>query len=502
MASPSRQKPFRAAVILSLLTVLTLAGLASGSDRRSHESKNLRLVGVEPLQGRSAYQPWVEQQGRRWILYVGHHGGAAFNPQTATMENNGTSIVDVTDPQRPRYLVHVPGPSGVGEAGGAQMVRVCKGQHLPRANRDKVYMLRATPSAHEIYDVTVPENPVLVTTVVSGLRDTHKNWWECHTGIGLLVSGVPDWRTTRHLQVFDLSDPLNPVFIRNFGLVGQEPGSTGPVPTSLHGPISLGDRVYMAHGTNANGILQILDRKKLLEGDPAVPAATRFDPTPANLLYPQLGILYMSPTNGVHTGFPIHGMAVPDFAENRLGKVRDIVVISNEAIGNECRENRQMVYIADVTTPDRSQVVANYQVPESSGDFCPPNEATPPSQKRGGRFGTHSSHENMNAPFHAKLMVFAWFNAGVRVADIRDPWTAKEVAFFIPRTNANADVRCSAPDVAPNCPRPIQTNNVEADDRGLIYAVDRANNGLHILQLTGKAAKIGGLPGGSDHDDD
>jgi hypothetical protein len=33
----------------------------------------------------------------------------------------------------------------------------------------------------------------------------------------------------------------------------------------------------------------------------------------------------------------------------------------------------------------------------------------------------------------------------------------------------------------------IQINNVEVDDRGYIYAVDRANTGMHILELTGSA---------------
>jgi hypothetical protein len=36
----------------------------------------------------------------------------------------------------------------------------------------------------------------------------------------------------------------------------------------------------------------------------------------------------------------------------------------------------------------------------------------------------------------------------------------------------------------------IQTNNVEIDHRGYIYLVDRANSGLHIVRLTGAAAKI------------
>jgi hypothetical protein len=40
----------------------------------------------------------------------------------------------------------------------------------------------------------------------------------------------------------------------------------------------------------------------------------------------------------------------------------------------------------------------------------------------------------------------------------------------------------------------IQSNNVETDERGLIYVVDRANTGLHILELTGDARKAAGLP--------
>ena len=38
-----------------------------------------------------------------------------------------------------------------------------------------------------------------------------------------------------------------------------------------------------------------------------------------------------------------------------------------------------------------------------------------------------------------------------------------------------------------HCAKVIQTNNVEVDDRGYIYIVDRANNGMHILELTGPA---------------
>jgi hypothetical protein len=45
-------------------------------------------------------------------------------------------------------------------------------------------------------------------------------------------------------------------------------------------------------------------------------------------------------------------------------------------------------------------------------------------------------------------------------------------------------------DGARSCRVAVQTNNVEADERGLIYVADRANTGLHIVRLTGEAARI------------
>jgi len=46
------------------------------------------------------------------------------------------------------------------------------------------------------------------------------------------------------------------------------------------------------------------------------------------------------------------------------------------------------------------------------------------------------------------------------------------------------------PDGAERCKVAIQTNNLEVDDRGYIYIVDRANTGMHILQVTGAAREI------------
>ena len=68
--------------------------------------------------------------------------------------------------------------------------RVCDGRTLPKGDPAKTYMLRVFGGkAHEIWDVSDPSNPALLTRMESG-RDTHKNWWECDTGVAYLVSGL------------------------------------------------------------------------------------------------------------------------------------------------------------------------------------------------------------------------------------------------------------------------------------------------------------------------
>ena len=469
-----------------VLVPLAAAPASTQTPGRGHgaEAHDMELVGHDDLQGRSAYQPTIHQQSGRVIAYVGHHGGRARNPLTGTDEDNGTSIVDVTDPTKPRYLVHIPGAPGAGEGGGAQMARVCDRQ-------GKTYLLRtlgnSVPnSGHEVWDVTDPAKPQKASTVVSGLTSTHKNWWECATGIAYLVSGdlvkvdplqlgPSGWRTWRMTKIYDLSDPAKPVFVRDFGLAGQQPGSTGPITVAhgVHGPIVLGNRVYFAYGTSGEGTLQIVDRQKLLSGPK--------EPTAANLNYPEISRLYMSPNWGGHTSFPILGVTIGDWAPNTKDRVRDFVFLVSEAIANECRESRHASFVVDITAETRPFSVSTFQVPESKGAFC----------RRGGRFGPHSSSETFAPIFYKKMVFVAYFNAGVRAVDVRDPYAPREAGFYIPATTERTAERC-VQNGTRACKVAIQTNNVEADERGLVYLADRANTGLHIVRLTGEAAKIVG----------
>ena len=135
------------------------------------------------------------------------------------------------------------------------------------------------------------------------------------------------------------------------------------------------------------------------------------------------------------------GMDVPAFekfhtktGDFRSGKPakRDFLLVVNESTQNECHEDYHMMFMVDITDETKPFSVSNFYVPEKSGNFC----------ARGGRFGTHSSHEDMGPIYYKKLVFISWFNAGLRVVDIRDPFTPREVAYYIPAITKNTARRC------------------------------------------------------------
>src|SRR4029077_8895599 len=309
------KKLLNSVVLMVPFMLLALLVWRVGSAPAAEQKNNMELVGFNDLQARSTYQPTVHRYpGDRYIFFGGEHPLAtnpvtgqplpSLNPLTGQNDPDGTSIVDVTDPANPKYLFHI--PVGTTGNGGAQMVRVCDGSTLPIGNT-KVYMLRSfASSAHEIWDVTDPSKPKPVRTVAGGnpvigsLVTTHKSWWECDSGIAYIVGRRSDdtkdgWQpgNEHHIFVFYLGDPENPKptdFLRDWALDGQQPGGVLPPHFTLipqiHGPISTGpskdhtllgnsfnpiaataaslDRVYFAYGIGNNGVMQIVDRNKLL----------------------------------------------------------------------------------------------------------------------------------------------------------------------------------------------------------------------------------------------
>lgn len=494
--------PTLARRLLGAAAVMTLAacgtdpgGQPSAGTADAAEALNMRLVGLHDLQGRSAYQPVVHNYAGRYILFVGQHAGEAVNPVTGVTERNGMSILDVTDPGAPELLVHVP-PSGL-DANGTQHVQVCAGADLPNADPAMTYLVRTNGQlSYELWDVTDPAAPAFLATIAEtgesarressrGTRETHKLQWECASGIGYF-NGTPEgWRVTRVLQAFDLGNPAEPRHIRDFGLVGWEPTAQGPMPANsisgLHQAFAHGDRLYLGYGSGNDGTLQIVDIERFLEGNPN--SDDPMLPTRDNLLYPQIARLDMPRYWGVHTAKPMLDVEVPGHVAD--GAVRDFLIVASESgpASELCRDVFDVVFMVDITQVDKPYPVASYEVPPEPGGFC----------ERGGRFGPHSMEDAFHPNFDRTLTVVSYFNAGVRAVDVRNPFEPIEVGYFVPEVTGNTTEFCVTEDGEETCRQAIQTNNVNIDDRGYIYAVDRANTGLHIVELTGAAREIVGL---------
>ena len=84
---------------------------------------NMKVVGFNDNQGRpSSDDGWIENENGRYILYMTDSGGTMLNPMTRNVEPNGTSLIDVTHPDHPVFLHHIPSTQG-----SSSHVAVCGG---------------------------------------------------------------------------------------------------------------------------------------------------------------------------------------------------------------------------------------------------------------------------------------------------------------------------------------------------------------------------------------
>jgi hypothetical protein len=485
------------------------------TNRDGSNTFNTVWLGHNDLQGRTTYQTTVHTQGNRVIAYAGHFAGTMLNPLTGVVEENGTSIVDVTDPRHPKYLKHL-----IADKGGARMAKLCDGNDLPHGKRNHFYLLRENGAvSQEVWDVTDPSDPTIASTPLTGQDVTHRNWWDCTTGIAYIVAGATKssdagfdgWNTksspNQHLKIFDLSDPANPKFILEFGYPGQNPGSTfimpgttNVVPPGVHGPIVVStfkgqavNRLYMPYGVGSDGIIQINDLTKVL---PPPYGTGHYEnvhkPTDAELLQGQIGVLYMPGGEGGHSTMPLYGIKLQQYQNFTNNNVRDIMAVSSEETDNRCTGSPHLMYLLDITNKiaqggstsaeQHPWPISTVTVDDFSGrpNFC----------SRGTRFGVHSPAENFEDPSYARLLTSAWFDAGIRVTDIRDPYHPQEVAHFIAPVNHFTQASSAVINGVTVSALDVSCDNTDVDNRGIRYCGDRVGGGLDIVGLTGEAAEI------------
>jgi hypothetical protein len=167
--------------------------------------------------------------------------------------------------------------------------------------------------------------------------------------------------------------------------------------------------------------------------------------------------------------------SVPNFHGDALPRTYALVT---DETGGELQDKkpctngvRPKVTMFDITHESHPMPVSSWQVPV--GNFC----------QKGGEFGPHQHAETVNSQlnrFDDKIAWIAYFNAGVRVIDIADPYRIEELGYYIPKINQNSHP------ILPGQPITIAINDVDIDHRGLAYASDRVGTGLFVLEYTGK----------------
>ena len=179
------------------------------------------------------------------------------------------------------------------------------------------------------------------------------------------------------------------------------------------------------------------------------------------------------PFRGPHTVNPIVYTSVPNIGPSALPRTYAFIVDEAAGVNDSapCPNGiRAASYMVDITTENRPMVVSTWQVPV--GNFC----------QKGGRFGPHQSADAVNGKlnrFEDKIAWIAYFNAGVRVVDLSNPFQLQELGYYLPKTNQNSYSMGDGQPVA------IQMNDVDIDHRGLAYASDRVGTGLFVLEYTG-----------------
>jgi hypothetical protein len=147
---------------------------------------------------------------------------------------------------------------------------------------------------------------------------------------------------------------------------------------------------------------------------------------------------------------------------------RNLLVVGDEATVANCAEGLRYIWVFDIREPRNPVSIATMPQPQEA-DYC----------AKGGNFGSHNLHENRPGSFQSSRLVFAtYYNAGVRVFDITNPFRPDEVGYYVPPHPARMmDPRPGRPQVIQNC-------DCYVDTEGFMYLTD-PNAGLHILHYDG-----------------
>ena len=397
---------------------------------------NMKLVSQHTLNGFGGMGEGMSLQlarGGRRVLWLAHESA----PKNFT-------AVDVTDPRKPRVIVQTDLPHGRMRSNSLET----SGDLMAVAYQVSEWGLK--PAGFEMFDISEPERPRSIATFdASGpsSRGCHQLWFVDGKTVHMACSD-PELkpRSLKDDQVYrivDVSNPSRPVAIGRWHLPGTMHGDAAQPPARLPPKFDAGfrahntnvyperpDRCYLGYLDGGMMVLDISDKSR-----PQM--LSRWSNSP--------------PYNGfTHTVLPLFS--------------RGLLVVTDEAIQDDGKDWPKLVWLVDAR--DERNLVSIGTLPVNG---------VKPLLHAGGRCGAHNVHENPPAKGAWRsedYVLGTFFNAGVRVYDVRDPFQPKEVAYFVPPAPQGTHVGA------------VQINDVFVDDRGIVFAVDRHAGGLYALEMS------------------
>ena len=397
--------------------------------------QNMKVLSQHTLNGHGGMGEGMSMQltrdGRR-ILWLAHESA----PKNFT-------AVEVSDPRKPKVVVQTELPHAQMRSNSLETV----GDVMAVAYQVSKPGLK--PAGVELFDISVPEKPRSISFFdASGpaSRGCHVLWFVDGTTVHASCSDPDqtplDPKDDQVYRIIDVSNTSQPVAVGRWHLPGTMRGDDAPPPKRLPKKFDAGfrahntnvyperpDRCYLGYLDGGFMVLDIADRAR-----PKL--VSRWTNSP--------------PYNGfTHTVLPLFG--------------RDLLVVTDESIQDNGADWPKLVWLIDAR--DEKNLVSISTLPVTG---------VKPLLHAGGRCGAHNLHENppSKAAWRSEDYVLGtFFNAGVRVYDVRDPFQPKEVAWYIPPKPEGSS-------------RPTaQINDVFVDDRGIVFAVDRHAGGLYALEM-------------------
>ncbi|MFZ9544159.1 MAG: LVIVD repeat-containing protein, partial [Hylemonella sp.] len=320
---------------------------------------NMTLLSHNELQGFGGMGEGIAIQiaddGRR-ILWLAH--------ESAPKNFTG---VDVTDPRKPRVIVQTELPHMKVRSNSLDVV----GNIMVVANQVKD--LGAKPAGINIYDISKPESPRLISHFdCSGpySRGVHAVWFVDGKTVHM-ASGAPDFqpRDPRDDQIYrivDISDPTRPRETGRWWYPGTREGDAAPPPKRLPPQFDTG---FRAHNTNV--FPQRPDRAYVGYIDGGAIVLDIADPAHIKMVSHWN---HSPPFNGfTHTVLPLFE--------------RKLWIVSDECVQDDGADWPKLVWVVDSRSDENPLPISTFPAPPHA-TFA----------KRGGRFGAHNLHENLPLP--------------------------------------------------------------------------------------------------------